>query len=89
VSVNYLNPPYKLITQMLSWQKQGLQQTASGYGRKLTTPYMLETPDGRKRRVYAVCFSNSASHYVLIKGERVFLRDGELETARDTGEVQS
>jgi hypothetical protein len=86
--ITYLDPPYKVTTSMLWWQKQGLQQTATGYGGKLTSPYMLETPDGRKRRVYAMCYSNAASHYVLIKGQTIFLRDGELETARDTGEVR-
>lgn len=82
-TVEYLNPPYKVTVRMLEWQRLGLQQTASGYGRKLTTPYLLDTGDGKQRRVYAICYSNVASHYVLIKGQMLFLRDSELEEARD------
>jgi hypothetical protein len=56
----------------------------AGYGRKLTTRYMLHVPGSpRSYRVYAICFSNVASFYILRKGERLFLRDWELETARD------
>lgn len=81
--MQYFEPPYKVTIKMLSWQRQGLQQTASGYGRKLTTVYILESPDGRKRRVYAVCYSNAASFYIIVNGEPVFLRDYQLQDARD------
>lgn len=81
--MKYLEPPYKITTHLLWWQRRGLQQTASGYGCKLTTHYMLETPDGRKRRVYAMCFSNAASHYVIINGETFMLRDSDLDAARE------
>ena len=55
---------------------------AQGYGRKIPTRFMVI--DGRyKRRVYAHCFSNSASFYVLIKDRRVWLHDYHLEDARD------
>jgi hypothetical protein len=37
----------------------------------------------RSYRVYAICFSNCASHYILRNGERLFLRDCELEEAKD------
>lgn len=83
-TVTYQNAPYTVTVEKLWWQKQGLQQTATGYGRKLTTEYMLRVPDSpRPYRVYAVCFSNVASFYILRKGERLFLRDWELEDARD------
>lgn len=82
-SVEYLNPPYIVTIKLLDWQRQGLQETATGYGYRLTTRYMLETPDGVRRRVYAICYSNCASLYVKIKKQNVFLRDGELETAVD------
>jgi hypothetical protein len=83
-TVTYQNAPYNVTIKQLWWQKQGLQQTASGYGRKLVTPYMLAIPGAaRPYRVYAICFSNCASHYILRNGERLFLRDRELEEARD------
>ena len=83
-TVTYQNAPYTVTIKQLWWQKQGLMQTATGYGRKLTTDYMLTLPDApRPYRVYAICFSNCASFYILRKGERLFLREWELEEARD------
>ena len=57
----------------LPWQKQGLQQTASGYGSKLVTPYKIRYA-GRWRRVYAVCWSNSGTAYITVNGENIFVR---------------
>ena len=34
-TVTYQNAPYTVTIKELWWQKQGLQQTATGYGRKL------------------------------------------------------
>jgi hypothetical protein len=84
-TVAYQNAPYTVTIKKLWWQKQGLQQTASGYGRKLVTPYMLAIPGAAHPyyRVYAICFSNCASHYILRNGGRLFVRDCELEEARD------
>ena len=83
-TVTYQNAPYTVAIKELWWQKQELQQTATGYGRKLTTEYMLRLPDSpHAYRVYAICYSNCASFYILRKGERLFLREGELESARD------
>ena len=83
-TITYQNAPYTVTIKELWWQKQGLQQTATGYGRKLVTPYMLTVPGAaRPYRVYAICFSNVASFYILRNGERLFLRDWELEDARD------
>lgn len=43
------------------------------YGRKLRTPYVATCADGRARRVWAICYGNAASHYVVVQGMRVFL----------------
>ena len=56
----------------LEWQKQGLQQTATGYGRKLNTGYKVMYA-GKLRRVYAVCFSNVSSVYVQAFGGKRFI----------------
>jgi hypothetical protein len=56
----------------LWWHEKGLQQTATGYGCKLTTPYKVDYM-GRKRRVYARCISNVSSLYVIIRGKSYFL----------------
>lgn len=59
--------------------RTGLMQTATGYGRKLKTDYMVLCSDNRERRVYARCFSNVASLYVIIAGERFHVSDYQLE----------
>ena len=83
-TVTYQSTPYTVTIKQLWWQKQGLQQTATGYGRKLTTVFILHLPNlPRAYRVSAICISNAASFYILKNGARLFLRDWELETARD------
>jgi hypothetical protein len=57
-------------------------RTASGYGRKIPMRYMVQLAgDTRWRRVYAMCYGNAASVYVVRDGETVFLSDTELEVA--------
>jgi hypothetical protein len=65
----------------LKWQRLGLTRTASGYGSKLTTRHMVKVEGKRDiwRRVYAICYSNAASFFVIIDGKRVFIRDSDLE----------
>lgn len=46
---------------------------AQGYGQKITTIYKVPF-NGRLYRVYATCFSNVASHWILSKGEKLFIR---------------
>jgi len=64
----------------LKWQRLGLTQTASGYGSKLTTRHMVKIEGFRDiwRRVYAICYSNAASFYVVAGGKRLFIRDCDL-----------
>jgi hypothetical protein len=47
-------------------------QTVSGYGGKVPTPYMLKYA-GIWHRVYAMAYGNSASVYIIVKGEDFFL----------------
>lgn len=50
---------------LLPWQKQGLTYTASGYGRRIPTRYMIQLPGSlRWRRVYCCIYSNSGTCYV-------------------------
>ena len=48
----------------------GLQYTATGYGNKLPTRYMVRY-DGRWYRVYSICYSNVSTEYVLIRGDKI------------------
>jgi hypothetical protein len=45
----------------------------SGYGSKLPSRWMLQIDGKRWHRVYIICYSNSGSAYILIKGEQHFL----------------
>ena len=47
----------------LPWQERGLSYTATGYGRKIPTRYMVHH-GGKWRRVYCCVFSNSGTLYI-------------------------
>lgn len=47
--------------------------SVSGYGNRIPTDLLLTLATGRERRVYAICYSNVASHYINVKGERLFI----------------
>lgn len=51
-------------------------QSASGYGAKITTPHWVRFDyDGKRysRQVYATCYSNAASHWVIFQGRKLHL----------------
>lgn len=52
----------------------GLTYTATGYGTKLPTRWMIYF-QGIWRRVYAICISNVSTAYVLVKGEKLIVRE--------------
>lgn len=57
--------------------------TATGYGNKLATRYRLklQAKDGSftcYRQVWAVCWSNVASHYVILNDKRLYLHDSDI-----------
>lgn len=70
--IKYINQPFKIIITKIPENK-----SITGYGSKLPTQYMVLT-NNRKYRVYAICFSNCASYYILINKERVYLRDSDF-----------
>lgn len=46
------------------------------YGDKLPTRWTIKPKSGgRELKVYAICWSNACSHYVIISGKRMFIRD--------------
>jgi len=65
------------IEKELWWQKQGLQETATGYGARLTTrwviPLALNSGKPRLYRVYCCCYSNVGTCYIIHKGEQIVL----------------
>ena len=63
---------YEHITDMLWWQKRGLSQTASGYGKKLTTTKKIKY-NGKWYRIYATQYSNAGTAYITVKGETIIV----------------
>lgn len=57
----------------LDWQKRGLSYTASGYGKKIPTHYLVRTINQKWRRVYCAIFSNVGTYYVVENGENVIV----------------
>jgi hypothetical protein len=47
-------------------------RNADGYGRKIPTNKKVKYL-GRWRRVYVVCFSNSGSAYIVVRGKSLYL----------------
>lgn len=70
-----LDEPYEVIDRPLWFHLRGLQQTASGYGRKLTSSRCVVLPDGRTRRVYVTIFSNAGTAWIVLDGKRRIIRD--------------
>lgn len=69
-AITYLDPA------RVTAKRQGtppLSRSRTGYGNKLPTSWELRLDDKRWRRVYVVCWSNSGSAYVLVKGEPHYL----------------
>ena len=63
---------FEIKHKILDWQKRGLSQTASGYGSKLVTYNMLRY-NGIWHRIYCMCYSNSGTLYILVKGKMVIV----------------
>jgi hypothetical protein len=49
--------------ELLWWQEKGLSFTASGYGRRIPTRYMVKFKN-RWRRVYCCIYSNNGTSYI-------------------------
>lgn len=65
-SINRPIVEVELIEKPLWWQLRGLSYTASGYGRKIPTSYVVRY-NGRWFR-YCCIFSNSGTNYITVKG---------------------
>jgi hypothetical protein len=61
---------YEFRIMRLWWQKENLMFTASGYGRKIPTEYMVKYLN-RWRRVYCSIFSNSDICYFIAQGQEI------------------
>lgn len=73
MNIEYLPNNITMKDSPLWWHKQGLTQTVTGYGLKLTTRYKVAFK-GRWYRVYATCISNVASHWIMSQGRKIHLQ---------------
>jgi hypothetical protein len=70
----HLEDPYTYEDRPLDWQLAGRQETASGYGRRLTSSRVVRLADGRTRRVYVTQFSNAGTAWIKLDGVRRLVR---------------
>lgn len=70
IYVNNFN--HDLERKPLWYHERGLMQTATGYGPKLTTEYMINFL-GKMRRVYCTQYSNSGSYWFNYLGEKIYI----------------
>lgn len=68
-------PGYVIEERPLPWQLDGLQQTRSGYGARLTTSRVVRLPDGKVRRIYATQFSNNGTCWIVLDGVKYVVND--------------
>lgn len=80
-----MSTSYTIERRELPWQTSGLVQSASGYGSKLTSPFVARI--GRiARRIYITRHANAGSAWFLYKGEKIFVPDSCAEG--DTEELR-
>ena len=82
-TIRYLHDVVNLgLTYHLIQTETPFHNSQTGYGNKIPTQYMVKIFSLPKfkdpnppiwRRVYAIHYSNVASHYIIYKGERLFL----------------
>ena len=71
----YFDEEYSIEDRPLWWHLKGLSQTASGYGKKLTSSRVLRLADGRVRRVYVTIYSNAGTAWIVLDGQRRIIRE--------------
>jgi hypothetical protein len=71
--IKYLEKPYKIIEAPVARSGGALNllpgQNEEGYGSKITTDKVLEL-EGRTYRIYATCFGNAPSLFIMKNGRK-------------------
>ncbi len=60
----------ELVYDPPEWMRRGLQETASGYGRRLNSGYKINFC-GKLYRVYTTIFSNNGTCWFKVKGRQI------------------
>lgn len=66
---NYLED---LLLSQPPWMQRGLQETASGCGRRLNSGFKIHF-EGKLYRVYTTIFSNVGSNWFKVKGRTIYV----------------
>jgi hypothetical protein len=62
----------ELIHKPTTWQLLGLQESRTGYGKKLNSGLMIQF-NGRKYRIYTTIFSNAGSNWFTVRGRKIWV----------------
>lgn len=62
----------KVTEKPLWYHKQGLSQTASGYGAKLNTGLVAHF-NGKQYRIYCTIYSNAGTCWITVNGMKYFI----------------
>jgi hypothetical protein len=82
--INYLEDYFSHYTVHIDPPKRLPRRTLSGYGAKIATSYVVRfAHTTRKHRVYATCYSNQASFWVLIGGDKYHLQSWDFDRHND------
>lgn len=61
-----------LLKREPEWMRRGLQETASGYGKRLNSGWMIQF-NGRLYRIYTTIYSNNGSCWFRTKGRTIYV----------------
>ena len=69
MAITYLTETFNIFSNALQWQRRGLMYTSTGFGSKIPTQYKIRLiSNNRAYRLYAHCYSNCASYYIVKNG---------------------
>ena len=64
-----------------------INRNVMGYGCKIPTCHMVQVDGKRWYRMYCICYSNSGSTYIIVKGETLYC--GRVESKIDELETRT
>ena len=62
----------ELVYDPPEWMKRGLQETASGYGKRLNSGLKISF-NGKLYRIYVTIFSNAGTSWFVTKGRKIIV----------------
>lgn len=62
----------ELVYDAPQWMRRGLQETASGYGKRLNSGLKINF-NSRLYRIYVTIFSNAGSSWFVSRGKKIYV----------------